>query len=240
MDIQKTEKCCKTRILWSLLVSRLMLFLFFQSAIAMLLNSWESSQKYWLLAASLTNIVSIFLLISLFKREDTRFLYLFRFNRVSFRKDLLIFIGLTVILVPVAFLPNNFLSVWLWGNAEIPFKMMFQPIETWILYILLLAFPVTITLAELATYFGYLMPRLEKQLKIKWVSILLPMLFLSLQHCTLPFIPDVKFIIYRGLVFFPFALFLGVSIRYRPTLFPYFAILHGVMDLGTVMMLFTV
>jgi hypothetical protein len=217
-----------------------MLFLFFQSAIAMLLNSWESSQKYWLLAASLTNIVSIFLLISLFKREDTRFLYLFRFNRVSFRKDLLIFIGLTVILVPVAFLPNNFLSVWLWGNAEIPFKMMFQPIETWILYILLLAFPVTITLAELATYFGYLMPRLEKQLKIKWVSILLPMLFLSLQHCTLPFIPDVKFIIYRGLVFFPFALFLGVSIRYRPTLFPYFAILHGVMDLGTVMMLFTV
>jgi len=240
MDIQKTEECCKTGILWSLLGSRLMLFLFFQSAIALLLNSWESSQKYWLLAASLTNIVSIIILISLFKREDSRFLNLFRFNRVSFRKDLIFFIGLTLILGPAAFLPNNILSVWLWGNADIPFKMMFQPIETWLMYILLFAFPVTIALAELATYFGYIMPRLEKQLKIKWISILLPVLFLSIQHCTLPFIPDVKFIIYRGLVFLPFALLLGVSIRYRPTLFPYFAILHGVMDFGTAILFLSV
>jgi len=240
MDIQKTEEYCKTRILWSLLGSRLMLFLFFQSAIALLLNSWESSQKYWLLAASLTNIVSIIILISLFKREDSRFLNLFRFNRVSLRKDLLIFIGLTLILGPAAFLPNNFLSVWLWGNADIPFKMMFQPIEIWLSYILLFAFPVTITFAELATYFGYIMPRLEKQLKITWISILLPVLFLSIQHCTLPFIPDVKFIIYRGLVFLPFALLLGISIRYRPTLFPYFAILHGVMDFGTAILFLSV
>ncbi len=223
-----------------MLGSRLILFLVFQTLIALSLNSWEASQKYWLLTATLTNLVSIILLISLFRREGSRFTNLFRFNRASFRKDLPIFIGLTLLIGPVAFFPNNLLSVWLWGNADVPFNMMFQPIGKWLSYNLLLAFPVTIAFAELATYFGYIMPRLEKQLDRKWISVLLPVFFLSIQHCTLPFIPDVKFIIYRGLVFFPFALLLGISIRFRPTLFPYFAILHGILDFGTAIMLLTI
>ena len=222
-----------------MLGSRLILFLIFQALIALFLSSWEASQKHWLLTATLTNLISLIILISLFKREDSKLISLFRFNRVSFRKDLLIFIGLTLLIGPIAFFPNNLLSVWLWGNAEIPFNMMFQPIGKWLSYILLMAFPITIAFAELATYFGYIMPRLEKQLNRKWISVLLPAFFLSIQHCTLPFIPDVKFIIYRGLVFLPFALLLGVSIRFRPTLFPYFAILHGIMDFGTAIMFIT-
>lgn len=225
---------------FAMLGSRLMLFLIFQTLIALFLNSWQVSQKYWLLTATLTNIVSIILLISLFRREGSKFNSIFRFNRDSFRKDLPIFIGLTLLIGPVAFFPNNLLSVWLWGNVEIPFNMMFQPIGKCLSYTLLLAFPVTITFAELATYFGYIMPRLQKQLNRKWIVILLPVFFLSLQHCTLPFIPDVKFIIYRGLVFLPFALLLGISIKFRPTLFPYFAILHGIMDFGTAIMFITI
>lgn len=219
-----------------MLGSRLIFFLAFQALIALFLNSWEASQKYWLLTATLTNLVSIILLYYLFKKEKGSFVGLFGFNRTSFKKDLLIFIVLTLLIGPIAFFPNNLLSVWLWGNAEIPYRMMFQPIGNWLSYTLLMAFPVTITFAELATYFGYIMPRLEKQLNRKWISILLPVIFLSIQHCTLPFIPDVKFIIYRGLVFLPFAFLLGVSIRFRPTLFPYFAILHGIMDLATAFM----
>lgn len=56
------------------------------------------------------------------------------------------------------------------------------------------------------------------------------------QHCTLPLIPDINFIIYRGLAFLPFAAIIGISIYYRPSLFAYFAVLHGVMDFGTVLM----
>lgn len=238
--MMQNEKKCSEAIPFAMLGSRLILFLVFQALIALFLCSWEASQKYWLLTATLTNLVSIILLISLFRREESKLISLFRFNRASFRKDLFIFIGLTLIIGPVAFFPNNLLSVWFWGNAEIPFKMMFQPIGKWLTYILLLAFPVTITFAELATYFGYIMPRLEKQLNRKWILILLPVLFLSIQHCTLPFIPDIKFIIYRGLVFLPFALLLGISIYKRPSLFPYFAILHGILDFGTAIMLLTI
>jgi membrane protease YdiL (CAAX protease family) len=236
--MQKENKISST-IPFAMLSSRLILFLVFQAAIALFLSSWEASQKYWLLTATLVNLVCILLLYLLFKRENRKLINLFRFNRTSFRKDLLIFIGLTLLIGPIAFFPNNLLSIWLWGNAEVPFKMMFQPIGKSLAYFLLLVFPISIAFAELATYFGYIMPRIEKQLNNKWISILLPVLFLSIQHCALPFIPDIKFIIYRGLVFFPFALLLGISIHKRPSLFPYFAILHGIMDFGTAIMFVT-
>jgi membrane protease YdiL (CAAX protease family) len=240
MHASENENGIHTISLWALLVSRLILFLLFQFVIALILNSWQASQKYWLLTATLTNFVSILLLFFLFKRENHTFLSLFRFNRLSFRKDLMLFFGLTLLIGFLSFLSNKLLSNWLWENPEMPVKLMFQPLDQWLAYILLFAFPITIAFAELATYFGYIMPRLEKKLNNKWMSLLLPVLFLSMQHCTLPFIPDINFIIYRGLVFLPFALLLGISIRLRPTLFPFFAILHGMMDFGTAMMFITI
>lgn len=236
MNSLRIENSPKVRVLWLMLGSRLILFLLFQFFVALYLNSWQASQKHWLLTATLTNLVSIALLFNLFKKEGKSYFNIFRFSSTSIKKDILVFIGILLIVGPVAFIPNYYLSIWFWGNVEIPFKMMFQPIEAWLLYILLLLFPITIVFAELATYFGYIMPRLENQLNKKWVSVCLPVLFLSMQHCTLPFIPDYKFIIYRGLVFLPFALLLGISIWFRPKLFPYFAILHGIMDFGTAIM----
>jgi hypothetical protein len=46
----------------AILTSRLGLFLIFQALIALLASSWETSEHYWLLTATLTNIVSIILL----------------------------------------------------------------------------------------------------------------------------------------------------------------------------------
>ncbi len=221
-----------------LLGSRLLLFLFFQSMIALAANSWEISEKYWLLTATLTNIISILILYFTYRSRSDNYFRIFRFRRISLRKDILIFAVLMLLAGPLAFLPNYFLSTWLWEDPDIPFMMMFRPIESWLVSFLILAFPVTIVFAELATYFAFIMPELIKQLKSKWIAVMLPVLFLSLQHCTLPFIPDVKFILYRGLVFLPFALFIGISIYKRPTLFPFFAIIHGLMDAGTALMFF--
>jgi len=219
-----------------LLVSRLALFIVFQAFIALLVNSWEASEKYWLLTATLTNIVSINLLFILFKRDGNSYFNIFSFSRASLKKDLFIFLGLALVSVPIVFVPGYFLSIMIWGDPNVPTGMMFGPIEKWLVYILLVAFPVTIAFSELATYFVYLMPKLKKQLKVKWLAVLLPIIFLSIQHCTLPFIPDLNFILYRALVFLPFAILIGVSIYYRPSLFIYFAILHGIMDFGTTLM----
>ena len=152
------------------------------------------------------------------------------------KNDLLVFLGLAIVTVPVVFLPGYFLSVMLWDDPNIPTQMMFAPIEKWLVYILLITFPITVSMAELATYFVYIMPKLKEQFNMKCLAILIPVLFLSIQHCTLPFIPDIDFIIYRALVFLPFASLIGISIYYRPSLFIYFAILHGILDFGTALM----
>lgn len=224
------------RLTFALLGSRLVLFLLFQVGIALFTSSWSISEQYWLLSATLTNIVSIVLLISIFRKEGKTYFTLFKINKSNFKKDIIIFSGITILTIPVVFAPGYFLSLILWNDIDIPTEMMFGTIEKSLVYVLLIAFPVTIAFAELATYFGYIMPKLKEQLKNKWLSVFLPVLFLSIQHCTLPFIPDLHFIVYRALVFLPFAILIGISIYYRPSLFIYFAILHGIMDFGTALM----
>lgn len=221
---------------YALLGSRVIFFLIFQVFIALLASSWHLSEQYWLLTATLTNIISIVLLFWLLRREGRNYFDLFKIDRTDIKKDILIFLGLTLISIPIVFAPGYFLSVLLWSDPNVPTQMMFGAIENWLIYILLIAFPVTIAFAELATYFGYIMPRLKKHLKTKWLAVFLPVLFLSIQHCTLPFIPDLNFILYRALVFLPFAILIGISIYKRPSLFIYFAVLHGVMDFGTALM----
>ncbi len=230
------DRARKLPQLLALLISRLFLFLLFQGLTALVLSSWMRSEGYWLLTATLTNLISIALLFYLFRSEGRSYLSLFRFDRLTYRKDVRVFIMLALLTGPVAFVPNYLLSKWLWSDPAIPYEMMFRPMEGWLAIIMLVAFPVTIALAELATYFGYIMPRLMAGLRSKWLAVALPVLFLSMQHITLPFIPDLKFILYRGLVFLPFAALIGIALYKRPTLFPYFAILHGVMDLGTAVM----
>jgi hypothetical protein len=226
----------KVPFLIALLGSRLILFLVFQALIAIVVGSWINSEAYWLLTATLTNLVSIMILWLLFRREGRRYSDLYRFSRGSLRKDVLIFAGLVLLCGPVVFGPNYLLSISLWSDPAIPFGLMFRPIDRYLALVLLFVFPVTIVFAELATYFAYIMPSMAGVVRPKWLSVALPVLFLSLQHMTLPFIPDVRFIIYRGLVFLPFAALIGIALYRRPSLFPYFAILHGIMDMGTALM----
>lgn len=221
----------------ALLFSRIVLFAVFQTIISLFCNSWHESERYWMLAATLGNIVSVYLLAVLFKREGKNYLHIFRFDKQNWKRDATLFCFLFLMLIPIALAPNYFLSKWLWDDPNIPYRILFQPISNYWAYFLLIAFPVTIAFAELATYFGYIMPRLENVLKKNWLAVFLPVLFLSLQHCCLPLVFDTKFIIYRGLMYLPFALFIGIALRRRPRLLPYFVILHGLMDMQAVVML---
>jgi len=94
--------------------------------------------------------------------------------------------------------------------------------------------------AELPTYFGYVMPRLEAQGLRKWLAITLPSLMLGLQHIGVPLLFDLRFILWRGLMYLPFALFVGIVLHWRPRLLPYMAIVHVLMDLSFAMMLLNV
>lgn len=220
-----------------MLFSRLLLFTFFQGLLALLLHSWIESVKYWILTATLTNLVSILLLTLLLRKENTKYLSLFRFNASQWKKDMLLFFGLALLTIPLVFIPSYYLNILFYGGSDYYAELMFQSVSKPLTYFLLVAFPISIAFAELATYFGYLMPRIKAQWKSPVVAVMLPALCLSIQHCTLPLVFELNFILFRGLVYLPFALIIGLSIYKRPSLLTYFAVFHGLLDAMTVVML---
>jgi hypothetical protein len=96
-------------------------------------------------------------------------------------------------------------------------------------------FPLTIAFAELPTYFGYCVPRLEAQLRNGWVAWFVASFFLAAQHMFLPLILDGGFLLWRLGMFIPFAFFTGLIIKIRPKLLPYFMVIHALLDVTTVL-----
>jgi hypothetical protein len=225
---------------WLMLVSRSALFLSFQALFAVLFalagnsSAWLESARWWPFVAIFTNLVSIVFLIVLFRKEGKQFFQLLRFSRETVKKDLLWLLGLTVIGGPIMALPMNIVGKAIFGDPMIPTNMMFRPLPTWA-FILAFLFPLTIAFAELPTYFVYVMPRLAAQLKNGWTAWLIAALILGAQHIFLPFIPDWRFILWRLLMYIPFALFAGLVIKLRPTMLPYYLIIHALVDISAVL-----
>jgi membrane protease YdiL (CAAX protease family) len=223
---------------WLMLVSRSLLFVFFQILIALISwlagypEYWNESARWWVMVVILTNIVSIFLLVWCFRLEGKRFFDIFRFSQSTVKTDLLWFFGSSLIGVPIAAAPMGNLAAVLFGDSMTPINMMFQPLPGWALVVGFL-FPLTIAFSELPTYFGYAMPRLAVQLKNGWLAWLLSSFFLAAQHIFLPFIPDGRFILWRLGMYLPFALFAGLLLKLRPQLLPYFVIVHALIDIST-------
>ena len=212
--------------LFLLLFSRLFLFLLSQILIALYVNSWEGSVKYWVLSASLTNIAGIVILAKLLHQENISFFSIFRFQKANLKSDLVWFLILLLISVPIAIIPSLALSTLLWGNTEYYHQVLFQPLNRQLVYFLLIVYPLTTGLVELATYFGYIMPRLKGYFKSQWIVIALPVIAFSLQHCTLPLVFETKFIFFRGVMYLLFAFIYGIALYKRPSLLPWLAILQ--------------
>lgn len=222
-----------------MLFSRTLLFAIFQVLIAGILalfgslTPWDDSAAWWTISALCANLISILLLIWLFRKENKRYFDFIPFSRRTIHKDFWIILALMVILMLLAAFPNQWLANALFGSEEIAFALLFRPLPLWAGMVSLL-FPLTIAFAELPTYFGYAMPRLEKQLDNSWLAWGLASLFLALQHVTLPLILDWRFIAWRFGMFIPLAFLIGLCLKLKPRLFPYLMIGHALLDMITV------
>ena len=171
---------------WIMLFSRSVLFLLFQALIALILyasgtkSAWDESAKYWTFMVTLANVVSLYLLIRLFKLEGKRFWDILRFSRETWKQNLLWFIGLSIIAMPIVGAPREPLAKAIFGDAIVATNMLFQPLPTWA-FIMSFLFPFTIWFSELPTYFGYCMPRLSTQIN-GWLAWFIASFFLAAQH----------------------------------------------------------
>ena len=224
---------------WMMLISRSALFLFFQIVITLVLaavvtpSAWDESASWWTFMAFLANFASLYLLVRVFNVEGKRYFDAIRFSRKTAKTDLIWFFLSSLIGMPIAAAPMNILGAAIFGDPMIPTYMMFRPLPVWA-FVLSFLFPLTIAFAELPTYFGYVMPRLEAQLRNGWLAWLIASLFLAAQHMFLPLILDGRFMLWRLGMYLPFALFAGLMIKLRPTLLPYYMIVHALIDISAV------
>lgn len=225
---------------WLMLVSRSILFVLFQILIALILaatgrtSAWTESARWWTFMAFLANFASLYLLVRVFNAEGKRYWDILRFSHETWKTDLLWLLGFSIVGMPIAAAVKDPLAVAIFGDAMTPTTMLFRPLPTWAFFLSFL-FPLTIWFAELPTYFGYAMPRLEAQLKNGWIAWLIASFFLAAQHMFLPLILNGGYMLWRFGMFLPFALFTGLVLKFRPSLLPYFVIVHALMDITTVL-----
>jgi hypothetical protein len=225
---------------WLMLISRSVLFLLSQGLIALILmaagthSAWEEAGRYWTFIASFANFASLYLLVRVFNAEGKRYWDILRFSRAAWKTDLLWFIGFSMIGLPIAAAPREPLAAAIFGDPLTATNMLFRPIPMWA-FVLSFIFPLTIWFAELPTYFGFSMPRIETQLRNGLAAWLIASFFLAAQHMFLPTILDGGYLLWRFGMFLPFALFTGLVLKFRPSLLPYFVTIHALMDVTTVL-----
>ena len=235
------------KITWTgpltMLVVRPVLFIFWQVVIAGLLalggsaNPWKASAAWWPWTAILTSLVCLVMLSELLRREGGQLRDLYRLDRRYIGRDVLTVVGLSLVSLPVSYLPSLVLGAWLFGSMQVVYGMFFQPLPMWAAVSAVILFPIAISLSELPTYFGYVMPRLEALSGRRWLGVLLPSFFLAIQHGALPLIFDGRFIAWRVLMYVAFAALVGLLLRWRPRLMPYLIVGHYLMDLMTVVVI---
>lgn len=227
---------------WWMLVIRSLLFFGFQALIALVFwaagqsDAWNMSAAWWPIVIVLTNLVCLVLLIELYQQEGFRFWDVFRLERQSIKKDFRFLLGFLIIAGPVGYLPNVWSAQWLFGDPQTALNLLVRPLPAWAAIASFAFFPLLQGLVEIPTYMLYSLPRLEAQGLPSWLAVALAGFFLSAQHMFAPFLPDSRFIIYRLVMFLPFAFLVAVVMRTYPRLMPYIAVIHILMDLSIAVM----
>ncbi|MEW6548030.1 MAG: hypothetical protein AB1407_01080 [Spirochaetota bacterium] len=227
-----------------MLFIRPLLFLAAQSLIAAGLamqgdaTPWVSASKFWITFPVLANIITIFVLRSLYRRKGIRYFSLFKFSKEGWWKELLISLGVFAGASFLAMAPNIWLASLIFGSQETAASLLFNRIPLWAVAIALL-WPLTHPFAELPLYFDYCMGEIKAISKSGIVALLICSFALAFQHITLPFLFDAKYLLWRFGMFLFLAVYIGAALKIRPKLLPYIVVGHGLLDLPVVLMFFT-
>jgi hypothetical protein len=221
---------------------RSLLFLFLQTLIAVTFllegssEAWNESVAWWPFAVILTNLAGLGLLIRFYKQEGNSFWKVFIIERKSIKSDLIFMLGFLFIGGLIGYLPNIFCARWLFGDPQVALDMLVRPLPSWAAITGLIFFPLLQGLVEIPTYMLYAMPRLEAGGLRPWMAVGMASFWLSAQHIFAPFLPDARFIVYRLVMFLPFAILVGLVMRARPRLMPFMAVVHVLMDMSVAIM----
>ena len=186
----------------------------------------------WSAAVSAVNILTIALLICIAKKNGSSYKELINFNRenVSLKKVLLTAAASVVIGMACMYLSGLICYGTLMPAVSLK---MIAPVPKALAVINLLILPVTTALAEDGLYLGAGVGHIGG----KYAGLAVPACFYTIQHCFMPVIFDVRYMVYRALSFLP--LIILFCICYRRKKEPVGIMTgHALLDLATAICIF--
>lgn len=207
---------------------RSVLFIIAGALFAIVTNqSLEQASQWWSIICTVSNIITIVVLVAICKSEGYTYKKLIGYQREQGNLKFTLLIVVLMLMLGM----GGIYGFGLMFYGYIPVTMV-QPIPVWFALINVILLPLTVVFAELPLYFGYALNGIEKITGNKILSIVYPMFFYALQHSFIPLIYDWKHILYRFLSFFPLMFVLGI-IYYKYRKLQPLMIGHAVLDLAT-------
>ena len=201
---------------------------------------WRWAGAWWVAWLVPVNVATLALLARRQRAGGERFGQLFGPPSQPPRRDLPWYVLALVVSVPLGVLPNLLLGRLLWGSAFAGTTSSFAAMPSGLVWLLAALVPLTQGLAEPPLYLGYVLPRLRRLGVHRGRAIAITAAAMSLQNVFFPWLWDWRFALWRALMFLPLCLWLGWLVARRPSLLPYLAVAHGVMNLSLVFLVLRV
>ena len=160
----------------------------------------------WSAAASAVNIITISALIFMTKNDGgLKKLINYEKGRTAPKQV----IGMSILILCLG-MGGMFLAGFVcYGKIPYAPPMMIAPVPVPLAVINLILLPVSTALAEDSIYLGCGV----NTIKNRYLSVILPSFFFALQHCFIPTLPDVRYMVYRFLSFLPSTVVLCIIYR---------------------------
>ncbi len=202
------------RFLWLLPVRSVIFILVFIIGSFVLGKTVSDISNWWSIVAVAVNFLMILMLLLTVKKCGMKFAELIDHEKRK-TKVQQVFVMILVTLT-VGMLGMYLAGFLCYGVIPYMAPMMVEPVPKIIAIINVLLLPVTTALAEDSLYLGIGVNNIEN----KWLSVIAPAFFFALQHCFIPTLFDVRFIIYRFLSFLPLTLIYSLYYRKHRNLLP--------------------
>jgi len=183
----------------------------------------DSISNIWSIVASAVNIVTILLLI-IASRKSGGYKKLINYEKGKTSRGQVIRM---IILILVASFGGMYIAGFIcYGKIPYMSPMMIMPIPIVPAVINLLILPVSTALAEDALYLGCGTGHIRN----RYIAVIVPAFFFALQHCFIPMLFDIRYMIYRFLSFLPLTVILCINYRKNRNPLP-IMIGHSAVDL---------
>ena len=185
----------------------------------------------WSIVASIVNIFTLILVIYCSKRSRTGFAELINYEKGKTKPSEIILISLMMTGAAGTFM--MIAGLLCFGTFPYMAPMMIEPVPKVFALINVLVLPVSTALAEDGLYLGCGVNCIGN----KKAAIFVPSFFYALQHCFIPTIFDVRYILYRFLCFLPLTVILCFYYYKKRNPLPVM-VGHAILDLATAMQIF--